>query len=82
MTDSIRVAGVAGDFNVVREGEFVTFYDARFPSFGPHGQQVSKYYISTILEDCGHYALDLDGGIDDWTVPADSMKQVVEFLAT
>lgn len=80
MQNVIKVKGVVGDFNVVRNGDTVEFYDARYPNFGEHGQFVSDYYISTILEDSDGNGLDLDGGIDEWTIPADSMAQVIDFL--
>lgn len=62
--------------------QMVEFYDRRFDhksSMG-RGQFVSRYYTNTILS--GEYpdGLCLDGGIPEWTVSAEGMKQVVEYL--
>jgi hypothetical protein len=64
------------------KAQMVEFYDSRFDhksSMG-RGQFVSRYYTSTILG--GEYSngLCLDGGIPEWTVSAEGMKQVVEYL--
>ena len=58
----------------------IEFYDSRYQGCEGRGQFVSRYYTSTILD--GEYAngLSLDGGIPAWSVSADGMKQVVEFL--
>lgn len=63
--------------------QMVEFYDNRFDhksSMG-RGQFVSRYYTSTILN--GNYpdGLCLDGGVPEWTVSAESMKQVVEYIS-
>ena len=43
------------------------------------GQFISRYYVGTILDgsDCG---LCLDGGVPDWTVSAQDMGTVRDFL--
>lgn len=57
----------------------VEFYDSRFTKGGARGQFVSRYYVDTILDgsDCG---LCLDGGVPDWTVSAQDMDTVRDFL--
>lgn len=61
----------------------IEFYDATYaddPRFDPKGQFVSRYYIRTILERDG-FGLDLDGGIDVWTIDAEAMTEVRAWLA-
>lgn len=62
--------------------QLVEFYDNRFDhkSWMGRGQFVNRYLTSTILN--GEYpnGLSLDLGITAWTVSAEGMKQVVEFL--
>jgi hypothetical protein len=58
----------------------VEFYDARYPHTA-YGQFVSRYYMSTLLEaDWRGKALSLDGGIPEWTVSADDMTKVIDYL--
>lgn len=64
------------DSLVENHGAIVAFSDLRFvEKFGPDGQFVSSYYTTDLLERSG-YGLNLDGGIDDWTVDADTMNLV------
>jgi hypothetical protein len=61
----------------------VEFYDTRYTSsdFAGRGQFVSRYYVSTLLEDSQYpNGLCLDGGITEWSVSADGMKQVLEYI--
>lgn len=60
----------------------VEFYDSRYtdPSFGERGQFVSRYYVSTLLERPHHVGLCLDGGIPEWSVSAEGMQQVLEYI--
>ena len=61
----------------------VEFYDSRYDQadFMGRGQFVSRYYVDTIVR--GEYpgGLSLDGGIPEWTVSADEMCQVKQYLA-
>ena len=58
----------------------VEFYDGRY-MYTPFGQFVSRYYISTILKgNLDSTGLCLDGGVPEWQVSADDMKQVITFL--
>jgi hypothetical protein len=86
-----------GRFNVVyvpaedtpegkKFGPTVKFYDGRadrsVPQWADHGQFVSSYYLSTLLEH-GEGGLCLDGGNRDvWTLDADQMKAVTKWLKT
>ena len=60
------------------EKPMVEFYDTRYPHT-QYGQFVSRYYVETILDgsECG---LCLDGGVPSWTVSAEDMKTVRNFL--
>ena len=61
-----------------KDEPLVEFYDNRYPHT-QFGQFVSRYYVETILErDTG--GLCLDGGVPDWTVSADDMTTVRNFL--
>ena len=63
----------------------VEFYDGRYPHC-EYGQFVTRYYVSTILgtDKWGRGAggLILDGGIPAWTVSAEDMDTVREYLRT
>ena len=61
----------------------VEFYDSRYDhaDFLGRGQFVSRYYVSTLLEESQYpNGLSLDGGIPEWSVSADGMNQVLEFI--
>ena len=63
----------------------VEFYDSRYPHT-QYGQFVSRYYISTILnqDKYGYYqypnGLCLDGRVPAWHVSAEDMVDVLYFL--
>jgi hypothetical protein len=65
------------------KGAMVEFYDSRYTDsdFADRGQFVARYYVVTLLED-SHYpnGLCLDGGIPAWSVSADGMKEVLEYI--
>jgi hypothetical protein len=56
----------------------VEFYDTRFPHT-EFGQFVSRYYLSTLLED-RPFGLTLDGGVANWYLPIASMCLVMQWL--
>jgi hypothetical protein len=60
----------------------VEFYDSRHnhSDFDGRGQFVSRYYISTLTTSQYPNGLCLDGGIPEWSVSADGMKQVLEYI--
>ncbi len=64
----------------------VEFYDYTFANqktFGPRGQFVSRYYVSTLLKD--HHRLTpglcLHGGTPEWQVDAAPLRAVLALLA-
>lgn len=69
------------NFALTHEGimPLVEFYDSRYPHT-EYGQFVSRYYLDTILNRDRRYGLTLDGGIEDWTVPAQAMNEVIDTL--
>ena len=58
----------------------VEFYDSRYQNaeFGQFGQFISRYRINTLIDH--NHGLNLYGGEPDWSVSADGMKQVIEYL--
>lgn len=60
----------------------VEFYDSRYmdKSFADRGQFVSRYYISTLATSQYPNGLCLDGWVPAWSVSADGMKQVLEYI--
>jgi hypothetical protein len=68
----------------------VEFYDARhIPTIdaGPDderpeqfGQFVSRYYLKTLLSGSAHEGLNLQGGVDDWTIDAAGMAAAFAVL--
>jgi hypothetical protein len=63
----------------------VEFYDTSVQGFGPRGQFVSRYYVTSILGTDGYGSgtggLDLDGGVPEWDVDAAAMATVRTWLA-
>lgn len=63
----------------------VEFYDTRYPHT-EFGQFVSRYYVETILGTDrwgrGEGGLMLDGGVPSWTVSAEDIDIVREYLRT
>jgi len=59
----------------------VSFYDARYKEgFTEHGQFIGTYYLETLQEDreeIGKRGLDLHGGIPEWSVDAETMKNLL-----
>lgn len=66
----------------------VEFYDvSQDPAKFPEGQFVTRYYMSTLLgmdsvgDSIGEMSvLDLDGGVPDWTISGDDLKEVYSHL--
>lgn len=57
----------------------VEFYDSK-SSHSALGQFVSRYYMTTLLEGNSHCGINLDGGVPEWTIQAEPMKIVIEWL--
>ena len=59
----------------------IEFYDQRY-MHTPLGQFVSRYYMSTLLDDKDqHSGLDLQGNVPDWKIDAKQMKIVRDWLS-
>jgi hypothetical protein len=65
------------------QAPMVEFYDSRYnqSDWMGRGQFVSRYYVDTIMDDTYPNGLSLDGGIPEWTVSADEMNEVQQFLS-
>jgi len=66
-----------------KDDPLVEFYDTRYANrkgFGPKGQFVSRYYLSTLLERMDGYGLDLMGYEPSWKIDRKAMKVVMSFL--
>jgi hypothetical protein len=59
----------------------VEFYDARQDParFGPRGQFVSRYYLSTLLEGDPARGLNLQGGVPSWSLDGQALTRAVEW---
>ena len=84
----VRVGDTYGPYDLLHSGNvgpMVEFYDATYANngrFGPHGQFVSRYYISTLLESQHRgRGLDLCGYEPAWTIDAGTMETVYEFIS-
>ena len=56
----------------------VEFFDTT--SLPNRDQFVSRYYAETLLDHDPQYGLNLNGGVEVWTVPSDQMEIVVSHL--
>lgn len=58
----------------------VEFYDGRYiENFDPEGQFVSRYNLSTIVEN-NNRGINLHGGVESWSINAEAMEIVRKFL--
>lgn len=58
----------------------VEFYDARYPDTD-HGQFISRYYITTLLEGNENKGICLEGSEPDWNIEDQDMNKVKEWLS-
>ena len=56
----------------------IEFYDPRY-QHTPHGQFISRYNVSTIMDHTG--GLWLYGGVDEWTVSGADMAEIRAWLS-
>jgi hypothetical protein len=67
-----------------KDDALVEFYDARYRFEGERGaefgQFVSRYYLSTLCKSKNKGGLNLDGGVDAWTIDADGMALAYAIL--
>ena len=75
--------GHAGE-SVYKDRRVITFHDSEIVrEQWPIGQQVSGYYIQTLLEDRDQLeegGLNLDGGVEAWTATPSEMKKVFKLI--
>jgi len=67
-----------------RDDPMIEFYDAQYAnvrSFGPRGQFVSRYYVSTLAKHPTGAGLCLDGGVPEWSVDAAALAPVLRLCA-
>jgi len=65
-----------------KDDPMVEFYDWKYANqktFGPRGQFVSRYCLSTLAKQMGG-GLCLDGGIPEWRVDAGAMREVWDLV--
>ena len=64
------------------KGPMIEFYDSRFKSGWDQerGQFVMRYYVETLINNYYPRGLCLDGGVPAWSVSAEGMQQVIEFI--
>jgi len=78
-------------FNVTltkeKNAKYITFYDSRFiKGFSKLGQQVSKYYMNTLLGKDGfggsivNRGLDLYGGVNDWYIDIKASNKLINWI--
>ncbi|MFS0885078.1 hypothetical protein [Aeromicrobium sp. 179-A 4D2 NHS] len=60
-----------GEYTRDADHDVIAFFDARY-GFTPHGQHVSTYRAEDLIEGDRGVGLNLHGGIDDWTLDAES----------
>lgn len=59
----------------------VVFYDDRYKIDHPElGQIVSTYHVSTIMEIEEGYTLILDGGVPNWRISPENVKEIKQWL--
>jgi hypothetical protein len=64
-----------------KDRPLVEFYDCRYTKINPRGQFVSRYYASTLLESENRGGgLSLYGDVPEWTVSAEDMKTVYQYI--
>lgn len=79
-------------FNVTltkeKNAKYITFYDSRFiEGFSKLGQQVSKYYMNTLLGkdflgggSIKNRCLNLQGGVDDWYIDYKASNKLIDWI--
>ena len=69
---------------VYKDSRTITFHDSEIVrEQWPIGQQVSGYYIQTLLEDREQLeegGLNLEGGVDAWSASPTEMKKVFKLI--
>lgn len=52
----------------------IEFWDARYSNFGPLGQFISNYNLSTLVGHDPMEGINLDGGVPDWEIDAAALR--------
>ena len=69
---------------LVHDGDdaLVEFYDAKADpaKFGKRGQFVSRYFFTTLLASDYPHGLQLDGGIPQWSISTQGMRDVKRYI--
>lgn len=88
-TFNVRVVHEGDEYGLndclVHDGEpMVEFYDATYEGdkFGPRGQFVSRYYLSTLTSVMGAEpgrGLNLDGGVPVWQITAENVAEAIAY---
>jgi hypothetical protein len=66
------------------DATLVEFYDATYAGntgFDAEGQFVARYYAETLLARDGNHALHLDFRVPAWTIDAEGMLAVTDFIS-
>lgn len=60
----------------------VEFYDAKVDpaKFGKRGQFVSRYFFTTLLASDHKHGLQLDGGVPEWSISLQGMRDVKRYI--
>lgn len=59
----------------------VSFFDLRY-DHTEHGQFVADYLPETLISRNEHYSLNMNGGVESWTVDRWTLRNVCEWLLT
>lgn len=62
------------------EDPLVEFYDSRRPTPDRRGQFVSRYFFTTILASDHPHGLQLDGGVPEWSISPQGMRDVKRYI--
>ena len=86
---TVRVVFPGGRYGVLDQvvhrdemdlGPLVEFYDLTYTErFGPRGQFVSRYYLSTLQERNWGGPLPLQGDVPVWTITASNLREAIAF---
>lgn len=70
------------DCLVNSKAPMIEFYDSRYPlnEFMGRGQFIARYYAETLIDSGCRHGLCLDGGVPEWSVSAEGMAQVIEYI--
>lgn len=76
ITFGVLLVPASGEY-LLADRDLVEFYDTRY-SYGQYGQFISRYDADQIKS--GRAGLYLHGGVLEWQIDADTMRQIREWL--